>query len=66
MPEMKGITVKIPADLHAEVKAYFVNLHLFFTCISAADSAAVWGGGSMAAFLLYREKRGNTITHFDP
>ena len=22
MPEMKGITVKIPADLHAEVKAY--------------------------------------------
>ena len=22
MPEMKGITVKIPADLHAEVRAY--------------------------------------------
>ena len=22
MPEMKGVTVKIPADLHAEVKAY--------------------------------------------
>ena len=22
MPEVKGITVKIPADLHAEVKAY--------------------------------------------
>ena len=22
MPDMKGITVKIPADLHAEVKAY--------------------------------------------
>jgi hypothetical protein len=22
LPEMKGITVKIPADLHAEVKAY--------------------------------------------
>ena len=22
MPEMRGVTVKIPADLHAEVKAY--------------------------------------------
>ena len=22
MPEMKGVTVKIPAELHAEVKAY--------------------------------------------
>ena len=22
MPDMKGITVRIPADLHAEVKAY--------------------------------------------
>ena len=22
MPEMKGVTVRIPADLHAEVKAY--------------------------------------------
>ena len=26
MPEMKGVTVKIPADLHAEVKAYLQKL----------------------------------------
>ena len=32
MPEMKVITVKIPADLHAEVKAYLEAVsytHLF-------------------------------------
>ena len=43
-----------------------LQISIFSTCISAANSAAVLGGGSMAAFLLYRKKRGNTITHFDP
>ena len=28
MPEMKGVTVKIPADLHAEVKAYIEALNM--------------------------------------
>ena len=43
-----------------------LQISIFSTCISAANSAAVLGGGSMAAFLLYRKKRGNTITRFDP
>lgn len=35
-------------------------------CISAANSAAVLGVGSIAAFLLYRKEKGKTITRFDP
>ena len=41
MPDMKGITVKIPADLHAELKAY-IEAHGMTTgeCIRRSKSAA--------------------------
>ena len=41
MPDMKGITVKIPADLHAELKAYAAYLPLVAACRPDWDESTV-------------------------
>ena len=43
-----------------------LQIPIFSPCISATNSAAFLGGGSMTASLLYRKKIGISITHFDP
>ena len=58
MPDMKGITVKIPAELHAEVKAYLEAHNMTMgEFIAQAVAPRLWTTSCIPKFKLHRRTK---------